>query len=257
MPGSSSVQRPVAITVAIVVAVIVAIGIYMQFGGEEPEPEPVPAPPPVVEQPPPPEPEPEPAPIALPPLDESDAALRSMIEGLSAHPRLGDAIDVEGLARSFVAAVVAIANGESPRGMLEHLEPAESFDIAEREGRVVIDPASFERYTWITGVFSSLDATAAAELYGQVEPLLDEAYRELGYPDGRFRDSLDTAMNRLASTPVPEGYVEVRRGNVLWEFRDPALEALSSPQKHLLRMGPANARLVQSKLREIQAALGR
>lgn len=64
-------------------------------------------------------------------------------------------------------------------------------------------------------------------------------------------------MNRLASTPVPDGYVEVRRGNVLWEFRDPALEALSPPQKHLLRMGPANARLVQSKIREIQAALGR
>ncbi len=250
-------QRPVAITVAIVLAVIVGIGVYMQFAGEEPEPEPEPVAAPAVEAPPPPAPEPEIAPVVLPPLDDSDAALRSMIEGLSAHPRLGDAIDVEGLARAFVSAVVAIANGESPRGMIDHLEPAEGFDIAEREGRVVIDPASFERYTWITGVFSSLDATAAAELYGQVEPLLDEAYRELGYPDGRFREALDMAMNRLASTPVPEGYVEVRRGNVLWEFRDPALEALSAPQKHLLRMGPANARLVQTKIREIQAALGR
>lgn len=250
-------QRPAAIAIAIVIAVIVCVGVYLQFRGGEPEPEPLPPPPPPVEEPESMPAEPEVTPIVLPPLDESDAALRTMIEGLSAHPRLADAIAVDGLVRSFVTAVVAIANGESPRGTLEYLEPDEQFDIAEREGRVVIDPASFERYTWITGVFSSLDATAAAELYGQVEPLLNEAYRDLGYPDGRFRDALDEAMNRLASTPVPDGYVEVRRGNVLWEFRDPALEALSPPQKHLLRMGPANARLMQSKIREIQAALGR
>jgi len=204
-----------------------------------------------------PAPEPVAPPIVLPPLDESDAMLLAMIEGLSAHPRLNDAVDIEGIARAFVMAVVAVANGESPRATLEYLEPDGTFAIAERDGRVVIDPASFERYTWITGVFSSLDATGAAEVHGQLEPLFDEAYRDLGYPDGRFRDALDAAMNRLVSTPVPEGYVEVRRGNALWEFRDPALEALSPPQKHLLRMGPANARLVQSKLREIQAALGR
>ncbi len=250
-------QRPVAIAVALFVAILVVVGVYMQFSGGEPEPEP--APPPATLPPPvaPPPPEPEPVPIVLPSLDESDVMLLSMIEGLSAHPRLVDAVDIEGIARAFVMAVVAIANGESPRSTLQYLEPEDGFAIAEREGKVVIDPASFERYTWITGVFSSLDATGVAEVYGQFEPLFDEAYRGLGYPDGRFRDALDAAMNRLASTPVPEGYVEVRRGTVLWEFRDRALEALSPPQKHLLRMGPANARLVQSKIREIQATLRR
>lgn len=250
-------QRPVAIAVGIVVVVLVAIGLYVSFRGEEPAPPPV-EPAPVVTAPvEDPLPEPEPPPIVLPPLEESDALLLSKIEGLSAHPRLGDVADIEGIVGTFVASVVAIANGESPRGTLEYLEPEREFAIAERDGKVVIDPESFERYTWITGVFSSLDATGAAEVYVQLEPLFDESYRKLGYPDGRFREALDAAMNRLASTPVPEGYVEVRRGNVLWEFRDPDLEALSPPQKHLLRMGPANARLVQSKIREIQAALGR
>ncbi len=36
-----------------------------------------------------------------------------------------------------------------------------------------------------------------------------------------------------------------------YEFVDPALESLSPAQKHLLRMGPDNARLVREKLREI------
>ncbi|MGD8328516.1 MAG: DUF3014 domain-containing protein [Acidobacteriota bacterium] len=250
-------QRPVVIAIAIIVALVLAVVVYMSFSGDEPAPEPAPPPttmPAPIETPPP---EPEPAPIVLPPLEESDPMLLSMIEGLSAHPRLDDVVDIDGIAQTFVLAVVSIANGESPRGPLEYLAPEADFAIAERDGRVVIDPASFERYTWITGVFSSIDATGAAEMYDQLEPLFDEAYHKLGYPDGRFRDALDAAMNLLAATPVPEGYVEVRRGNVLWEFRDPALEALSPPQKHLLRMGPANARLVQSKIREIQAALGR
>ena len=36
---------------------------------------------------------------------------------------------------------------------------------------------------------------------------------------------------------------------------DPELEALSSGQKLLLRMGPENAGIIKSKLRQIQAAL--
>ena len=140
------------------------------------------------------------------------------------------------------------------RDVLVRHAPRLRFAVAEREGKVVIDPATFERYTWITGVFSSLDATGTVELYADLEPLFDEAYGEIGYPGGRFQNALDDALGVLASTPLPEGYVEVRRGNVLWEFSDAELENLSPPQKHLLRMGPANVRLIQSKIREIQAA---
>ncbi len=245
-------KTPAEVASASVLAIIViAASIWLVIRGGEPDPPPPPPPPPpVVEV----EPPPEPDPIVLPSLAASDGFLRAMIEGVSAHPRLGDVIAVDGIARAFVSAVVAIANGESPRALLLYLEPEERFAVAEREGKVVIDPATFERYTWITGVFSSLDATGTAELYSDLEPLFDEAYGEIGYPGERFRNALDDALGVLGSTPLPEGYVEVRRGNVLWEFSDPELENLSPPQKHLLRMGPANVRLIQSKIREIQAA---
>ena len=243
-------KTPAEVASASVLAIVViAASIWLVMRGGEPEPPPPPPPPPVVEVEPPPEPEP----IVLPALGASDGFLRAMIEGVSAHPRLGDVIAVDDIARAFVTAVVAIANGESPRALLLYLEPEERFAVAEREGKVVIDPATFERYTWITGVFSSLDATGTVELYADLEPLFDEAYGEIGYPGQRFRNALDEALGVLASTPLPEGYVEVRRGNVLWEFSAPELENLSPPQKHLLRMGPANVRLIQSKIREIQA----
>lgn len=250
-------QRPVVIAIAAVAVIVVGIVVYVQFTEEPPPPEPEPAPALPPPEPEPVVPEPEPPRMELPPLDESDAIVRGLMEGLSAHPRLADSMPTEALVRAFVASVVAIASGESPRALLLYLEPSESFGIAERDGLVVIDPASFERYTWMTGVFSSLDSTGAAEQFRRLEPLFDEAYRELGYPEGSFRQVLDTAMNLLASTPVPDGYLEVQRGQVFWEFKDPTLERLSTAQKHLLRMGPANARMVQSKLRELQAALSR
>jgi len=46
------------------------------------------------------------------------------------------------------------------------------------------------------------------------------------------------------------------RGAVGYAYADEGLESLNGAQKHLLRMGPRNARLVKDKLREIAAALG-
>jgi hypothetical protein len=42
---------------------------------------------------------------------------------------------------------------------------------------------------------------------------------------------------------------------VLYEFADPALESRSAGQKALIRMGPANARRIKAKLREIRALI--
>jgi hypothetical protein len=41
-----------------------------------------------------------------------------------------------------------------------------------------------------------------------------------------------------------------------YRFEDANLESLTAAQKHLLRMGPRNVRIVQLKLRDIAAALG-
>jgi hypothetical protein len=39
-------------------------------------------------------------------------------------------------------------------------------------------------------------------------------------------------------------------------YADPAVERLTAAQKQLFRMGPANARTIQRRLREIGLALG-
>ena len=61
---------------------------------------------------------------------------------------------------------------------------------------------------------------------------------------------------RTASwAPVVEGPLQVIPKGALYLFAVPELEAQGPIEKHLLRMGPRNTRLIQSKAREISSAL--
>jgi len=73
--------------------------------------------------------------------------------------------------------------------------------------------------------------------------------------DGTFEEALARAMDNLLAVEVPEGPLEVREAVGRYVYTDPGLEGLTPAAKHLLRMGPENARLVQDKLRQIQSEL--
>ena len=196
--------------------------------------------------------------VPLPTLDESDPLARSLAATLSSHPEFTRWLARNGLVRTLAAVVTNVADGESPRPHLEFLAPAVRFRA--RSGGVrrplVADPAGFKGYDATGDAVASVDAAAAASAYRAIEPLLDAAHRELGHPEGRFRDSLDRAMAALLAVPVlPEDTVLEPHATVL-RYADPSVEALTPAQKQLLRTGPRNVRLVQAKLRELQAALG-
>ena len=91
--------------------------------------------------------------------------------------------------------------------------------------------------------------------YATLKPRIQDAYRDLGYPQGDFDEALKRASELLQS-PVIDGPIAVRRTSVSYTYEDARLETLSAAQKHLLRMGPRNVRLVQAKLREIAPYLG-
>ena len=201
--------------------------------------------------------EPEGAPgTTLPPLAESDAAVRELARGLSSHPGLSRWLSGEGLIERFVAVVDNIAEGVSPQPHLLFLAPEASFQTVTRDGRLYLDPRSYARYDAAADVIASLDPRAAVDLYRQVQPLCEEAYRELGHPPGRFDDVVAKAIQTLLATPVVDGEIELRPKVVTYAFADRRLEALSPAQRHLLRMGPRNVRMIQGELRTLAAALG-
>src|SRR5581483_3125743 len=206
-----------------------------------PEPAPAPRPSPIIPPPPtlapgaeaPPEP-------PLPPLADSDPLVRDLAHDLSPQARWPDWLSSDGLARRFVAAIENVADGESPAPHLAFLAPAAKFSVVERDRRVYVDPKSYERYDAVGDVVSSIDPRAAVALYRKLQPLVDAAYRELGYPDGRFDEPLGRALQLLLATPVVEGDVELTPRVLTYAFADRDLEALRPAQKHLLRMGPRN-----------------
>jgi len=155
-----------------------------------------------------------------------------------------------------VAVVDNIAEGRSPRKHLPFLRIDGSFTAVGEDGRIAIDPRSYRRYDSFAGAVDALDAEGAALLYGDLRPLFQEAYRDLGYPDRSFDETLARAIHRLLGVPVLEGDVLLRKGERVYYFEDPALEGLSPAEKHLLRMGPAHTTLIQGTLRRLEAALG-
>jgi hypothetical protein len=184
--------------------------------------------------------------IELPELDASDALVRELLAGLSEHPRWAAWLVPDDLVRRFVTTVVNVAAGDSPRPQLDFLAPADSFRV----------PESFDRYDLFADVFVSLDTEATARLYRALHPLFDQAHRELGLTARTFEESLAVAIDNLLAVEVPQGGVEVVPYEAVYEFRDRRLEALSPAEKHIVRLGPENARAVQQRLRELAAAIG-
>jgi len=193
---------------------------------------------------------------SLPPLAESDTLVGELAATLSARPELGSWLLRGDAIRRFTVVVDNVAQGVSPRPHLGFLAPGHRFQVREDAGRLYVDPRSYERYNAFADVFASLDPVACANLYRRLKPLIDEAYRELGYPVESFDATLAAAISELLAAPVPEGSVELTARVTSYELRDPTLERLSPPQKHLLRMGPRNVRLIQAQLHAIATAIG-
>lgn len=193
----------------------------------------------------------------LPPLDQMDTFLRALLGALSSHPDLARWLATDNLIRQMASGIDRLSRGASPARDVPALHPRGDFGV-QRRGRVTtIDPASFRRYDSLTSLVESLDPRAVADAYRTIRPRLDEAYRALGRTEGRVDDAVGIALQQLIDTPIPAEPIAVVPGKgATYAFADERYESLTPAQKQLLRMGPANARRVQARLREIKAAIG-
>lgn len=194
--------------------------------------------------------------IDLPPLPETDAIVRQLVSGLSSHASVAAWLAGDQLIRNFATAVVATAGGRTPAPQLTRLRPPQKFQTRGSGPDLAIDPRSYARYDAYADAVAALDARGAARLYATLKPRIQDAYKELGYPDGDFDRVMASAIGEVLATPVVEGRVGLVSKSVSYEYADPRLQSLSSAQRQLLRMGPRNVRLIQAKLREIAPLIG-
>jgi Protein of unknown function (DUF3014) len=195
-------------------------------------------------------------PVSLPALADSDAFVRDAAKGLSTHPQLGAWLAARGLVRTLTVSLQNIGEGRSPALFLPFLTPTMRFQAVQKGSILVADPKSYAAYDDFADGVAALDAAECARVYKVLAPLFAAAYADLGYPGPEFPKAVARAVAVLGATPVPDSDVALRRGPAFLLFADPKLEGLSLAQKHLLRMGPRNARLIQKKAAEVAQALG-
>jgi len=121
-------------------------------------------------------------------------------------------------------------------------------------GDMAIGPQNALRYRPYIVAMEGVEAKRLVMTYVQLYPLFQAAYQELGYPNAYFNDRLIVAIDDMLAAPeIPSP--KLAQPKVLYEFADPAVEALSAGQKILVRMGPENAKRVKDKLRAIRREL--
>ena len=191
--------------------------------------------------------------VELPPLDESDSYFALALMTVFGNG-LEDLLDDEGIIDKSVATVDNLTRSH----VSEKIRPVGriqgSFMVAAAgaNGPYYLSTDNYGRYDFLVNMLTGANLDELAATYRRFYPLMQEAFTRLGYPDAYFNDRLIAVIDHLLATPEPDEPVQLVRPHVLYEFADPALEALSSGQKLLLRMGSDNAARVKSVLEELR-----
>ena len=194
--------------------------------------------------------------VPLPALSDSDAWFRLELLDLFGA-RLDTLLTNEALIEKFVATIdnlprKHVAERLRPVGRLEGVFRVE--DDPETDA-FLLARENFGRYDFLVNMITGADINSVVDAYRRYYPLFQEAYVSLGYPDAYFNDRVVDVIDHLLATPTPDAPIRLVRPHVLYEFADPELEALSSGQKLLLRMGADNAVRVLEALRALRARI--
>jgi len=191
--------------------------------------------------------------VPLPPLDDSDSYfLLALVDIFGAdveHMLVNEALidnvvaTIDNLTRSHVAEKIR------PVGRLSDPFVA---DATGNDGIYTLNPDSYARYDLLVNLVVRADLEFITETYRRFYPLFQESYLRLGYPDGYFNDRVVEVIDHLLVTPEPTEPIRLVRPHVLYEFADANLEALSSGQKLLLRVGAEHAAEIKRVLKEFR-----
>lgn len=205
-----------------------------------------------------------PADTALPALAESDPRVVELLAELLGRDKVASFLWTEGFVRRVVATVDNLGRAHAPSRMWPVQPTAQRFVVdGTGDAPTTIAAANAARYSAFLAFAEAVPMEPAVGLYARLYPLFQQAYEELGYPRRYFNDRLVAVLDQLLQAPEPAGPLQVKltpvntdvpnlRPWVRYEFVDPALEALPSGQKILLRMGPANEARAKALIRELR-----
>jgi len=191
----------------------------------------------------------------LPKLNESDPVLRESLAGIVDPKTLGKFLNLEDGIRKAVATVDNLSREHLARQVNVTRPIGGQFIVSGKDDTLAIGPKNAARYNVFVSAVEAVDSRKAVAAYVYLYPLFQQAFVELGYPDGYFNDRLVEVIDHLLEAPEPKGPVKLVQPKVLYEYADPEMELLSSGQKIMVRVGPENEARLKAKLKEIRAAV--
>lgn len=122
------------------------------------------------------------------------------------------------------------------------------------------------RYAPFVAFVGSVDAAQAVDLYRRMYPVLERAYRDLGFPDRPLNARVFEIIDLLLATPEPaqplkvtltevKGPLTAPRPWTRYEYEDARYQQLAAGQKMLLRMGADNRKVLKAKLQQLRQEL--
>ena len=187
----------------------------------------------------------------LPALGDSDAALQESLAGVFGRS-LESFLVPKDIVRHFVVTTDNLTRRKTAAQLWPVKPTGGPLAVAGEDEQLTLSADNFARYQPIMTVVKNADAKQVASVYRHFYPLFQQAYVELGYPDGYFNNRLVEVIDHLLSTPEVSGPIKLVQPGVFYQFADPTLEGRSSGQKLLIRMGNDNAAAVKMKLRELR-----
>jgi hypothetical protein len=207
----------------------------------------------------------------LPSLDESDEWLKLKLPEITWRKELLTLIIDEDMIRRFVVFTDNFSQGIVAYEHSPFILPKTKFtpeidtvsfeNVTQKQeslgGKQNVwqwSEASSKRFSLYVDLLRSMDSDSLAEWYLEVKPLIDEAYRELGYEDD-FTNTLQDAITRVLDMELPKSSMALIQPSVAYKFANPQLEALPETDKLLLRLGKDNLLVIKSVLLELHEKL--
>ena len=191
----------------------------------------------------------------LPPLQQSDSEALAALADLFGAKAVKQFFLPQEVIRRFVVTMDSL-----PRDVISaQLQPTKRVGGRLRtdgkSGTLTLAQANFQRYTPFISLAERVDTKIFLAAYTGFYPLFQQAYRDMGYPNGYFNDRFVAVIDHMLKAPQSEGPIVLIQPHIFYKFEDSKLESLSAGHKLMLRIGNENAARIKEKLREIRSEL--
>ncbi|MCG6201271.1 DUF3014 domain-containing protein [Psychromonas antarctica] len=188
-------------------------------------------------------------------LNDSDATVLSSAQSVSLLPSYTVLLKQTNIIRNLVVFIDNLSRGELLTKYSPLIKPTEPFSVLKVDNEIYLDTKSYHRYDLYVDIINAINIDYAIDQYRLLTPLFSEAYAELGYSENAFISTLSAAIEGVLNAPIIREPIKLVAPSVMYKFADPQLEALSSADKLMIRMGPDNMLKLRVKLQKIQIAL--